>query len=149
MGGPAFIDKDNGYRELAGIFKTNNKGPELKVGFLLESGKHEGSDTSVAQVAAYHELGAPGAGIPERSFMRSSMDENKDKITSITKKLTRKVTNGEMNMIQALEVLGASLQQMMKTKIRNGLSPALKHRKGTPLIDTGQLINSIDYEVDK
>lgn len=42
---------------------------------------------SKATVAAYHEFGAPGANIPERSFERSAFQENKDGIVRIVKGL--------------------------------------------------------------
>lgn len=38
---------------------------------------------SRAEIAKHHEFGAPKAGIPERSFMRSAFNENKKKIKKI------------------------------------------------------------------
>lgn len=38
---------------------------------------------SRASIAKHHEFGAPKAGIPERSFMRSAFNENKKKIVKI------------------------------------------------------------------
>ena len=38
---------------------------------------------SKAQIAAHHEFGAPAAGIPERSFIRSTFNEEKDKLETI------------------------------------------------------------------
>lgn len=38
---------------------------------------------SRAEIAKHHEYGAPKAGIPERSFMRSAFNENRKKIKKI------------------------------------------------------------------
>lgn len=58
---------------------------------LYDQISHEVKDNAVdvgvfgsrAQIAKYHEFGAPKAGIPERSFMRSAFNENKGKIKKI------------------------------------------------------------------
>ncbi|MCJ7694313.1 MAG: hypothetical protein MUO40_02705 [Anaerolineaceae bacterium] len=47
---------------------------------------------SKAQIAAHHEFGAPAAGIPERSFIRSTFNEEKGKLeTIIAGEIKRKI----------------------------------------------------------
>lgn len=65
--------------------------PLFDTGEMLDQITHNVSGDTVevgvfgsrAQIAKYHEFGAPKAGIPERSFMRSAFDENQKKIKKI------------------------------------------------------------------
>jgi phage gpG-like protein len=67
--------------------------PLFDTGELLSQISHHVSGNSVsvgvfgsrAPVAKHHEFGAPAAGIPERSFMRSAFRENREKIKKIMK----------------------------------------------------------------
>lgn len=150
-----FYDKDLGYADL--VTRMDSPGGSVFVGFLRSSGEYkqkQGKDAmTVAQVAAIHEFGSKDGTIPERSFMRSALSQGKNKIEKLAAKLTGQVTDGAMDEQEALGVLGEFVKGLMKTKITDGLSPPLKaatiKRKGssTPLIDTAQLINSIDWSV--
>lgn len=44
-----------------------------------------GVQGSRAEIATHHEFGAPAAGIPERSFMRSTFNTEKNKVEGIIK----------------------------------------------------------------
>jgi len=151
-------DKDLGWKQLFTQF-TSSKETRVLVGLLRSAGEHKsgngGKPISVAQLGAIHEFGAPGAGIPERSFMRTAVDEGRSKLNKLVDKLAKMVVDGDANEEKALGILGETVKNMMKAKIRSGLkppnSPATIRRKGSskPLIDTGQLINSINWEVMK
>ena len=125
----------------------------VEVGFLTKSGTHKNSDMTVASIAAIHEMGSADGTIPERSFMRSTMDEKNEEIENLTKKLADQVLFKNLSARKALGTLGAFIQKAFKQKINDGVEPPLKtatiRRKGSSkaLVDTGQLINSIDYEV--
>lgn len=54
-------------------------------GLTAEVGVFDGEEKR-AQIAFWHEFGAPGAGIPERSFMRSTMEENRKGLKKIFEK---------------------------------------------------------------
>lgn len=154
--------KDNGYkkfREQLEKLKAQGgaKGANVKVGILAEAGIHEsdeGPQITVAQVAAYHEFGSPGANIPERSFMRSTLEEKKSEFTNLIGKLLTDVVAGKRTAKDALGILGLTVSTAIKKKIASGEfvpnSPATIAKKGSskPLIDTGQLLNSISYEVN-
>lgn len=153
MAKPEFQDRDLGYKDFFDKFKQNKKGRSVKVGILKRAGVHKGAGTTVAQVAAYHEFGTKH--LPERSFMRSTMDEKDKDIKSLSKSLLIQTLFQSRTVTQALEILGATIQKFIKAKITSGLKPPLKPstilKKGSskPLIDTGQLLNSIDFEVEK
>ena len=124
-------------------FKGTNT---VKVG--LPKGSNAYPDgTSVIMVGSVHEFGSPSKGIPERSYLRSSVLEGKSKYKSMFTKLAKKITGGKMTMPEALSILGQQMQNDVRDKITDLKSPALKGREGNPLVDTGHLRQSIVYEV--
>lgn len=123
----------------------------LTVGIHEDAGEEEG--TTVAQVAAWHEFGTTnddGAEvIPERSFIRSTLDNERAGIEGLIKDVTRRVIRNRSRLggRQALEIIGFDIQRRIQATIRAGIPPPLVVRKGTPLIDSGQLIQSITFKV--
>ena len=122
------------------------------------SGKGSGHDeldmSELIQVGAVHEFGAPKAGIPERSWMRSAIDENREKINQIKEKLYGNIIDGRTNTQTALGKLGLAVETMIKRKITTLREPALDPKtianKGSsnPLIDIGQMRASIQSIVE-
>lgn len=155
-----FTDKDNGWRELMTRWGMNVGDMNVAIGFLRSSGFHkvksEGEKPlTVATIAAIHEFGSSDGVIPERSFMRSSIDDNKVKLEKLLKKLCGLVVDGSIQKKQALALVGQNVVDSMKAKIRTGkfkpLAKSTKQRKKSdkPLIDTAQMINSIEFEIRK
>lgn len=93
--------------------------------------------------------------IPERSFIRSTVDENAGKYNRLAKALMRKIVGGQLELRQALGLIGAKVQADIKRRIQRGIDPPLRprtierKRSSKQLIDTGQLLNSITYEVGR
>lgn len=91
--------------------------------------------------------------IPERAFLRNGHDENIDKVMKYADTLIKQVTSGKMTADKCLDLLGQSLATKIKTYARNLDNPpnswATKETKGTdnPLVDTGKMINSIDWRI--
>lgn len=93
--------------------------------------------------------------IPERSFIRSSFDENQDDIGDLGEDLIEQVVNGQLSVKSFYEILGQTGVQMIRRTITDGLSPGLSPMttsvkgtsKGKPLIDSGGLLKSITYQV--
>lgn len=107
---------------------------------------------SNATIAAAHEFGVPGH-IPERSFLRSTLGENKDKATGLLiRELKDDISRGDFSG-RAFAIVGEKLSGEVKRKIQSGINPELDPktvaRKGSskPLIDTGNLLQAITYEV--
>lgn len=133
----------------------------VKIGILEEAGSHDGDDSTltVADVASFHEFGTTDANgqthVPERSFIRSSIDDKRSELREMAKKLQGMILTGKMTAKQALGLLGEKMQAEMIRKINEGIDPELDpatiKRKGssTPLIDTGQLKQSIRYKVEE
>lgn len=133
-------------KELEKISK-NMRGPDsVKVG--LPKGSNDYPDgTSVIMVGAVHEFGSPSRGIPQRSFLRSTVQEERRGYARIFKKLSIKIIKGQLTKKQALGIVGLTVQKDVQKKITDIKQPPLKQREGNPLVDTGHLRQSITYEV--
>jgi hypothetical protein len=118
-------------------------------------GVHEGETredgTDLVTVAAANEFGAPKAKIPERSFIRSTVDEQRPKVERIKEGIVRKALTGRVNVRHELSVLGEFAQAAIQKKIIDLRTPpnadSTKKRKGSdnPLVDKGQLHQSIRH----
>ena len=122
---------------------------EVTVG-IHENVINEGQ--SVAFYGAANEFGTR-RGIPERSFMRSSFDENKHGISVVMGQQFAKVKRGEKTVRAALEHLGLYHKAQIQNKIRSNIQPGndpqtIKRKKSSrTLIDTGAMLNSVHYVV--
>jgi hypothetical protein len=118
-----------------------------------ENGRTDEDEIGSAGILAVHEFGAPNLGIPERSVVRRAIRENIGKYRKLNEQNLRKVVRGDMSVAQALGILGAVAAGDVQLTIRNAdlapLKPETIRRKGSskPLIDTGQVIQSITFEV--
>lgn len=147
------ILKDFDYKlinKLKSQLNQNNK--VVKVGVPVSSGEEE-NGIPIVLVAAVHEFGSPKNNIPERSFIRSAVNENKDAYTRMNRISLAGMLKGVVTIETALGRLGELAKGHMQQKIRKGnfapLQPATIKAKGSsaPLIDTGNLIQSITYEI--
>jgi len=126
----------------------------VKVGILQGSGAHAETGISLVELAAVHEFGSPSRGIPERSFIRAPLTDSLVIQTLITK-LCKGSVLGRCSYADALEILGAKAAAHVKNYTKSGASPhkALKQatvnrkKSSRPLVDTGQLVNSVSYQV--
>lgn len=118
-----------------------------------KNGRTDEDEIGSAGILAVHEFGAPEQGIPERSVVRRSIRENLGKYRKLNEQNLRKVVRGDMSVDQALGLLGAVAAGDVQLTIRNAdlapLKPETIRRKGSskPLIDTGQMIQSVTFEV--
>ncbi len=129
--------------------------PVVKIGLQGKEGaaKHpEGDGVTVAQVGTFNEFGTRS--IPERSFIRSTIDENRRSLLRLNKKLFSKISTGKMTAKEALEILGEKIQLLIKKKITdlrtppNRPSTIARKKSSNPLIDTGHMRQSVTHKVD-
>jgi len=91
--------------------------------------------------------------IPERSFLRSTYDENENDIGKNIEKLIPKVISLEMTPETLMNRVGAWIVSRIKRKIIEIKNPsnssATKENKGSsnPLVDTGRMRRSITWRV--
>lgn len=140
--------KLTGGGKLAGVLKKIAKSsPTVEVGFL--SGATYPDGTSVAVVAAANEFGVPSRGQPPRPFFRNMIA---DKQASWPKAIEENYKRtGDLHT--TFDRMGQGIKGQLQDSIRQLTDPPLAastvRRKGhdKPLIDTGHMLNSVDYRV--
>ena len=143
------VKKNGGIEALKDRVKT----PGTVDAGIIDAGKHVTGDITVAGIGYAHEFGT--ATLPERSFMRSTIQEKKKDIIALQKKLLKQIVNGKIKVESGLGLLGEFMADAIRQKIVSISSPPNTPEtiaaKGSsnPLIDTGQLKNSITYEVNR
>ncbi len=126
--------------------KLDGKG--VKVGIRRGKGSHDGTD--MLDIAVYNHFGT--ATIPARPFVSDCAEKNAGQIQEAQKRLVYRVYQGGLSADGALAELGAWYVNVQKGHILHGgwtpNAPATVKRKGSnkPLVDTGQLVNTVDWE---
>lgn len=165
---PRVIDKDRGWREFRAKMESI-KGAHVKVGVTAAIGKQDKESRdeltskattkapTLVQVAWWNEFGAedkkrPNWSIPERSFIRSTHDENRQKLIALKRRLAIRMTKG-LSIKTALTLLGEWMQAKQVQKINrlrtppNAPSTISRKKSSNPLVDIGQLKQSMRYQV--
>lgn len=120
----------------------------LRVGFLENSTYPDGTPTAL--VAAVQEFGSPANNIPPRPFFRNMIASKSPSWGAATAKLLKA---NDYNATTTLGMVGdgikGQLQQSIVDTNSPPLAPATIAAKGNakPLVDTGHMLNSVDYEV--
>lgn len=120
----------------------------VRVGFLENATYPDGKP--VATVAAINEFGAPRAGIPPRPFFRNMIADKSHEWPAAVGDLLRE---NNYDVERALDLAGFAIAGQLRQSIQQTNSPPLAQstidRKGhsKPLIDSGNLYNSVDHEV--
>jgi hypothetical protein len=156
-------DVDKGWDAFKKRIESNKGRSFTKVGLPTGStpavvpGEKNGNKPflDLVQIGAVHEFGAPKRKIPERSWLRSTTDEEQKNIAKMMSILYPKVIAGKMPLKTALGQIGEYLAGKMKNKIRNKIPPENapstvarkknKRHNDVPLIDTGQMVQSITH----
>ena len=134
------------------------KNAKVKVGVPKSANTtKEGQDTSItlAEVAAINEFGSPGLNIPERSFIRETIQEETQNLKKLAAKQAKKIFALEVTTEQGIGVIGEFVKSKIIKKFTannweaNAPSTVKAKGSGTPLIDTGQLRQSIQWELIK
>lgn len=135
--------------------------PEVTVGVHSADGSavEEGSSLTVAEIAAIHEF---GLGVPERSWLRDFVDENRDKLSGMLATTAKLIAEGKYPADVAMNRFGLAVVGMVKQRITEGIEPALAestklekmrvtggNAKDTPLIRFGQFVSAIAHEVNR
>lgn len=106
--------------------------------------------TTNAELAAVHEFGSRDGQIPERSFIRATFREQRQRFEEMLGRQAHGIITMKLGAEQALGQLAAFGAGAIKSYITRGsnllpLAPVTVASKGSsrPLVDTGQLVNSI------
>lgn len=136
-------DVDLGYEDLLREIVGAN-------GAAIEVGIRGGE---VAQYAAVNEFGSSDGHVPERSFLRSTIDENKAKYAGLMQEALGKILfrGGKAKKVYAKvgRQVVFDIQRKISSRVPPPNAPATlaKKRGTTPLINTGDLHTSIRAEV--
>ncbi len=122
---------------------------EVRIGFQAGEAEHEGVD--LCEIAAFNELGT--AHIPSRPFLRNSVDGHMDEISSYIGEWCKKIACGEMEAHELMTNIGMLQKGLIQEEIVKGSfepnKPVTIQKKGsdTPLIDTGTMRESVNYQI--
>lgn len=139
-------------RHLREIVKRVGGGAHVNVGFFetetYPAGKSDGAPIPVAQAAFWNEYGTTTA--PERHFVRSMIEKRSPRWGVALGNALRK-TDYDAHM--SLSIMGEMMQGQMRKSIQEWTDPpnadSTVARKGfnKPLIETGQMLRAVDYQV--
>lgn len=147
-------------KKLEDIVKRMKNAPSVFVG--IPKGTNNYPDgTSTIMVGAVHEFGSDARGIPQRSYLRTTINEKRDSYKPFFAKAGKGVFVNRAKQTQAMNLLGLKVQSDVRQKITDIKEPPLsartieariakhgvKGQNANPLIDTGHLRQSIHYEV--
>jgi hypothetical protein len=149
------IDKDRGWKRIKAEIDRTRRKPHVRVGIFGAKAAADHGGTPNVVVATAHELGT--STVPERSYIRATVDQKRTQIAGLARRLAAAVVAGRLSRKHALDLLGQFVRGEMQQRISDGIPPPLKPetiarktvrgKKGTtPLIRTGQLRSSIDYQ---
>lgn len=146
--------RDRGWNKLVAEFRNIGRrgGLVASVGIQGdEANEDRENGLTNADIALFHEYGTEH--IPERSFLRSTFDENEKAYNQDLVNIARGFYVGE-TVRGGLLLLGEKFRSDILKRIKKSIPPPLKeatikrkYGETTPLIDTGQLWNSITAEI--
>ena len=108
---------------------------------------------TLAQLGLIQEHGT--SRIPPRPFLGPAMTNNRDALRQRSAVLLAAVVEGKMDKREALGKLGAFGQTLVQKQIRETVTPpnapSTIRQKGSshPLIDSGQMVQSVAWELDQ
>lgn len=148
------VERNNRVRAFRDSIDQLTGDPHVRVGIFADEktgGDDRGGFTNV-EIAAVHEYGAPGAGIPQRSFIRATLEQEKGKLRTTLRTLLRGVIEGKLPARKMFDTLGLSLVSAIQRRVRGPgvpppLAPETIARKGSSrtLIDTGRMLAALTY----
>lgn len=147
-------DRDLGWDKLGREIRKSARTRVTAGIHSADRGRTQGSLDNV-QLGVIHEFGKPQVGIPERSFIRLTVDEKLKSWQRLLATLAGKVYALELTEVQALNIIGLRMASDIQNTITkqpgswDDLKPATIARKGSTqaLIDTRELIRSIRHRL--
>jgi len=128
------------------------KGTTIQAGILKDAGTNEDGE----YIADYANANEYGLGVQERSFMRSTYDEQEAKWNKDADKIVEYIIKDpDVNVDNLIAILGEKMVGDIKEKIASNIPPpnsdaTIKRKKSSrTLIDSGVMRNSIEYEIKK
>lgn len=114
-------DKDKGFKAFMEEMKKAKEKPAVKIGVLASSNEKVESGIDLVGYASANEFGTNR--IPERSFMRATIDESGPQINRLINFLGQKIAEGKLLLTDALPIVGEFVETKIKKKIGSNLPP--------------------------
>ena len=136
-------------KRLSEIARGLDKAAKVRIGFLENATYPDGKP--VAMIAAIQEFGAPARNIPPRPFFRQMIAAKSPEWPQAIADLAVSTDYDAAAMLgQTGEAIAGQLRESIINLTEPPLAPATVARKGSdkPLISTGNMLNSVDYEVE-
>jgi hypothetical protein len=117
-----------------------------------QQGEQVDDMSELSRIAFTLEFGAPHLGNKKWPFMTKAFQSGRSSVESLTNQLYDRASRNRLETMRALSILGEFHQEQVKEQIRLTRSPRLEQstidRKGSskPLIDTGQMIQSVTHK---
>ena len=153
----SLIDRDLGYDDVVSAL-SDMTGFVTLVGVHEEEGARAHPEAegpggpTLAQIAATNEFGSEDGRVPERSFLRATIDVNRPGYVREIELVAAQAVDGIQPLPKGIGLLGARVEGDVKahmTDLRDPPNaPATIAAKGSsnPLIDTGRLRGAIRHE---
>lgn len=146
-------ERDRGWNKLIRAMKRGDV--SARVGIVGGPAGQSHGSLNNASLGAVHEFGTRR--VPERSFLRATVDEQRTQVETQLARVVREFygTQDRARLTRGLGRVAAKVTADVKKKIVGSIpppnAPATVARKGssTPLVDTGQLVNTISWDVQE
>jgi hypothetical protein len=143
----------NWLKKLRGVISGIERDSELEcaIGFPSEKMSEYASGVSVGEVAIWNEYGVPSHNIPSRPFLQTSEPMIGDMFNDTMAAAIPSIMDGRVSVAEILSECGEGGVEIVKEVIVSGQfaanSPATVAKKGSdvPLVDTGELYESVSY----
>lgn len=135
---------------IAEIKRKFSDAPTVLVGVPKSAGNYE-DGVHTATVAAVNEFGSADGRIPERSYLRSGINDSQQNIKKLYEKMMPEVISNDLDIRSIQSMVGEIAVGRIVERISEGIDPGnaestiKKKGSSTPLIDTGHLRQSITY----
>ena len=148
-------DIDRGWKDLVKGLHRLARAPLVTVGIHEDRGgqRSDEDDAGSPTVAEYATFNEFGLGVPERSFLRSTVERQKDVYGEAIAAGAVEELRGGQPMETTLALVGEQAASDVRQTITDGVDPpnspltvAIKGSSKT-LVDTGRMRQSVDYEV--
>jgi hypothetical protein len=137
-------DEDMGYLDLLAALGLGDIA--LHVGVFQESGQDN------VDKAAWNEFGTADGRVPERSFLRSTVDRYEQKYAGLIEFGTEFVVLGQASWDTVFGQIGIVARNDVRATIidmtpRNAPSTIARKGRDEPLVDSGDMAASITYKI--
>ncbi|MGL5243829.1 MAG: hypothetical protein ACRC7R_01450 [Sarcina sp.] len=86
--------------------------------------------------------------IPARKWLTLAFERNRDYFNQLIKANVKKVAEGRMTVEESNNIIAITLAEVTKEELGQDMNnPPIKYRKGTPLVDTGDMRRSIGTKI--